>query len=136
MVAKVGDDLIADTVLDDPGPKEGNEVRIWELISDEDVRDTTVIADINLSPPVETAEMLKLFGWLSGELQGTVENVMPSLTADTPLRVIFPEPILRCSKIVDAPTSRDITIERVLRNGKKVEREPARSVGLRLTPFV
>lgn len=133
MVAKVGADFVAATVLDDPGTKEENEVRIWETISDDDVRDTTIIADITLSPPVETAEMLKLFGWLSGELNGTVEKVMPSLTSDTSLRVIFPEPILLCSKIADAPTSRDITIERVLRNGKKVEREPARSVGLRLT---
>jgi hypothetical protein len=50
--------------------------------------------------------------------------------------VMFSEPILFCSKLADAPTSRVVAIERVLLNGKKVERKPARSVGVRLSPSV
>jgi hypothetical protein len=105
-------------------------------MTDDDVKVSTLIADIILPPPVEPSEMLKLLGWLSGELQATVEKVMPSLTGDTSIRVMFSEPILFCSKLACAPTSRAVTIEEVLLNGTKIERNPARSVGVRLSPFV
>lgn len=134
LAAKVGDDFIAGAVPDDRDEVEGNERRIWEPITDEDAQESVLIADIALAPPVEPAETLKMFGWLTGELQGNIEKVTPSLTADTFLRVIFSDPIRFCDKLAEAPTPRVSTIERVLRNGKLVERQPARSVGIRLTP--
>ena len=133
MAAKVADDFIASTVSDEPHQGEVNEERVWAALSDEDLKSTALIAEISLSPPVEPTEMVKLFAWLSSELKGTVEKVVPSLTGDTSLTVMFSEPIEFCRKLVEAGTQRDITIERAFQNGERVERQPARSVGLRLT---
>ena len=134
MAAKIADDFIPGGVSDQPEESEANEERIWEALEDGDLETSTLIAVIALSAPVEPAEMLKLFAWLSGDLQATVEKVVPSLVGDTTLTVIFPEHTFLCRRMTESDMERTIAIERILRDGEKVTRQPARSVRLRLTP--
>lgn len=89
MAGKIADEFIPGGVSGQPEEPVDNEELIWDALTDEDLDSGTLTAEIAISPPVEPAEMLKLFSWLGGDLEATVEKVVPSLVKDTVLTVIF-----------------------------------------------
>jgi len=132
MAGKIADDFIPGGVSGQPEEPVVSEERIWEALGDRDLDCSIHMAEIALSPPLEPAETLKLFSWLSGDLEAIVEKVVPSLVGDTVLTVIFHEPTFLCRRMVDSDIERNIAIDRIY--GKKVAGQSASSMRLRLTP--
>ena len=68
-------------------------------------------AELIITPPVEPTAVLNLHDWLTHELEGKVDEVVPSLVGDTLLSVSFEEPVSLARMVANHPLVRAVAKE-------------------------